>query len=56
MRTHLYSIKGVLNAFVKYPLKLMDIYSELPIEKASELFCNKTESQTPKLDTRAPII
>ena len=30
-------------------------YTELPIQKVQELFCNETGYQTPKLDTRAAI-
>lgn len=30
-------------------------YSDLPLEKAKELFCNETGFQTPKMDTRAAV-
>lgn len=35
--------------------EIMSDYSNIPIDKVKELFCNETGFQTPKLDTRAAI-
>jgi len=35
--------------------EIISYYSEIPLEKVKDLFCNETGFQTPKLDTRAAI-
>lgn len=35
--------------------EIMASYTELPLEKVKQLFCNESGYQTPKLDTRAAI-
>ncbi len=35
--------------------EMISYYSEIPLEKVKDLFCNETGFQTPKLDTRAAI-
>ena len=35
--------------------EIMSQYTDLPIEKVKDLFCNESGYQTPKLDTRAAI-
>ncbi|HOE69461.1 MAG TPA: NUDIX hydrolase [Brevefilum sp.] len=35
--------------------EIISYYSEIPLEKVKDLFCNETGFQTPKLDTRAVI-
>ena len=36
--------------------EIMSQYTDLPIEKVKDLFCNESGYQTPKLETRAAII
>ncbi|WP_367569427.1 NUDIX hydrolase N-terminal domain-containing protein [Lacrimispora sp.] len=35
--------------------EMISIYSEIPVEKVKDLFCNETGYQTPKIDSRAAI-
>ena len=35
--------------------EIMSLYSDLPVQKVKDLFCNEEGFQTPKIDTRAVI-